>query len=248
MSWPDLPGSPYAGECWALEAELTPKPLARTAAIMSALVTRTADYHPDATPGPGRRYDRVIYLAAPAAGRPGSYRPRRRLVTAAVTGAGDGTGPAAGGACMSIFWAYIKFRIAVAVLRRPAVTAGPVCGGAGGCRPITLVAGVGFAGAVVAGEPRYAPRPAHGPCSSPAPLLSHPRGYSPSSRPLRCWPPSCPARPAPAPCPATSRSATPTPRARSSRTRPGTRPGACVPPMTTRRWWPPHPVPPRSAM
>ena len=176
MSWPDLPGSPYAGECWALEAELTPKPLARTAAIMSALVTRTADHHPDATPGPGRRYDRVIYLAAPAAGRPGSYRPRRRLVTAAVTGAGDGTGPAAGGACMSIFWAYIKFRIAVAVLRRPAVTAGPVCGGAGGCRPITLVAGVGFAGAVVAGEPRYAPRPAHGPCSSPAPLLSHPAG------------------------------------------------------------------------
>ena len=26
VSWPDLPGSPYAGECWAIEAELTPKP------------------------------------------------------------------------------------------------------------------------------------------------------------------------------------------------------------------------------
>jgi hypothetical protein len=32
VSWPDLPASPYPGECWAIEAELTPKPLARTAA------------------------------------------------------------------------------------------------------------------------------------------------------------------------------------------------------------------------
>jgi hypothetical protein len=49
------------------EAELTPKPLTRTAAIMAGLVTRTADYYPDATRGGGPRYDRVIYLAAPAA-------------------------------------------------------------------------------------------------------------------------------------------------------------------------------------
>jgi hypothetical protein len=27
VSWPDLPASPYPGECWAIEAELTPKPL-----------------------------------------------------------------------------------------------------------------------------------------------------------------------------------------------------------------------------
>jgi len=67
VSWPDLPGSAYGGECWALEAELTPKPLARTAAIMTALVTRTADYHPGAEPGTGPRYDRMVYLAAPAA-------------------------------------------------------------------------------------------------------------------------------------------------------------------------------------
>jgi hypothetical protein len=67
VSWPDLPGSAYAGECWAIEAELTPKPLARTAAIMSALLTRTADYQPGAHPGPGPRYHRVIYLTAPAA-------------------------------------------------------------------------------------------------------------------------------------------------------------------------------------
>jgi hypothetical protein len=67
VSWPDVPGSGYAGECWAIEAELTPKPLARTAAIMSALLTRSSDYHPTARPGPGPRYHRVVYLAAPAA-------------------------------------------------------------------------------------------------------------------------------------------------------------------------------------
>ncbi len=67
VSWPEVPASPYAGECWAIEAELTPKPLARTTAIMSAVLTRTADYQPDARPGPGPRYDRVIYLTAPAA-------------------------------------------------------------------------------------------------------------------------------------------------------------------------------------
>jgi hypothetical protein len=67
VSWPDLPASSYAGECWAIEAELTPKPLARTAAIMAALAARTADYYPGAAPGPGPRYARVVYLAAPPA-------------------------------------------------------------------------------------------------------------------------------------------------------------------------------------
>jgi hypothetical protein len=67
VSWPDLPASSYAGECWAIEAELTPKTLARTTAIMSALLTRTADYQPDARSGPGPRYQRVVYLTAPAA-------------------------------------------------------------------------------------------------------------------------------------------------------------------------------------
>jgi hypothetical protein len=67
VSWPDLPASTYAGQCWAIEAELTPKPLARTAAIMAGLLARTADYQPGARPGPRPRYDRVIYLTAPAA-------------------------------------------------------------------------------------------------------------------------------------------------------------------------------------
>jgi hypothetical protein len=54
VSWPDLPASPYAGECWAIEAELTPKPLARTTAIMAALAARNSDYHPGAVPAAGR--------------------------------------------------------------------------------------------------------------------------------------------------------------------------------------------------
>ena len=67
VSWPDLPASGYAGECWAIEAELTPKPLTRTTAIMRGLLSRTADYQPDASPGAGPRYQRVVYLASPAA-------------------------------------------------------------------------------------------------------------------------------------------------------------------------------------
>jgi hypothetical protein len=67
VSWPDLPTSPYLGECWAIEAELTPKPLARTASIMAGLLSRTADYYPDSVPGSAPRYTMVVYLAAPAA-------------------------------------------------------------------------------------------------------------------------------------------------------------------------------------
>jgi len=67
VSWPDIPGSAYAGQVWAIEAELTPKPLARTTAIMTGLLTRTTDYPPDARPGPAPRYQRVVYLTAPAA-------------------------------------------------------------------------------------------------------------------------------------------------------------------------------------
>jgi hypothetical protein len=64
--WPDT-GGPYAGECWAAEAELTPKPLARVAAIMGGLLAREADPAPGAHPGSRPRYDRVVYLASPAA-------------------------------------------------------------------------------------------------------------------------------------------------------------------------------------
>ncbi len=54
IHWPSLPGSPYAGQVWAIEAELTPKPLARTTRIMAGLLSPM-------------RYAQVIYLTAPAA-------------------------------------------------------------------------------------------------------------------------------------------------------------------------------------
>jgi len=34
---------------------------------MAGLLARTTDYYPDSPPGPGPRYDRVVYLAAPSA-------------------------------------------------------------------------------------------------------------------------------------------------------------------------------------
>ena len=67
VHWPSLDASPYAGQVWAIEAELTPKPLARTVTIMRALLARTSDYGPDAAPEQGPRYAQVIYLTAPAA-------------------------------------------------------------------------------------------------------------------------------------------------------------------------------------
>jgi hypothetical protein len=55
IHWPSLDTSPYPGQVWALEVELTPKPVARTTRIMGGLLT-----------GPAR-YAQVIYLTAPAA-------------------------------------------------------------------------------------------------------------------------------------------------------------------------------------
>jgi hypothetical protein len=64
VHWPDEPASPYPGETWAIEAELTPKGTARTTAIMTGLLTSPG------IGGPGGMrplYDYVVYLCAPAA-------------------------------------------------------------------------------------------------------------------------------------------------------------------------------------
>jgi hypothetical protein len=52
--WPSIPASPYAGQIWAVEIELTAKHAARTAQIMAELTAPAG-------------YARVIYLTAPAA-------------------------------------------------------------------------------------------------------------------------------------------------------------------------------------
>jgi hypothetical protein len=75
VHWPDAPaaGPPpaWAGECWAVEAELTPKTAARTTAIMRELLERTGDYGCPAAqarvPGEPLRHARVLYLCSPAA-------------------------------------------------------------------------------------------------------------------------------------------------------------------------------------
>ncbi len=76
-AWPDHaasgsdPGPAPAGECWAIEVELTPKTLARTTAIMRELLTRTGDYGAPAAEARVRgrppRHARAIYLCSPAA-------------------------------------------------------------------------------------------------------------------------------------------------------------------------------------
>ena len=71
VHWPDNPGVPYPGECWAIEAELTAKTVARTSSIMRELLNRTGDYGCPAAerqvPGAPPRHTRAVYLCSPAA-------------------------------------------------------------------------------------------------------------------------------------------------------------------------------------
>jgi hypothetical protein len=75
VHWPDdsPAGAPvaWAGECWAVEAELSPKTVARTVAIMREILTRTGDYGCPAAeawvPGRPPRHARALYLCSPAA-------------------------------------------------------------------------------------------------------------------------------------------------------------------------------------
>jgi hypothetical protein len=86
VHWPDGTGVPWAGECWAIEAELTPKTTGRTVAIMRELLNRTGDYGCPAAEiraaGPPR-HARVIYVCSPAA-RPTVARARDALGEAAA--------------------------------------------------------------------------------------------------------------------------------------------------------------------
>jgi hypothetical protein len=71
VHWPDGAPVAWAGECWAIEAELSRKTVARTAAIMHELLTRTGDYGCPAgearVAGAAPRHARVVYLCSPAA-------------------------------------------------------------------------------------------------------------------------------------------------------------------------------------
>ncbi len=82
VHWAGGTAAPWAGECWAIEAELTPKTPARTIAIMRELLHRTGDYGclaaDAAVPGRPPRHDRAVYLCSPAA-RPVVSRARQGL-------------------------------------------------------------------------------------------------------------------------------------------------------------------------
>jgi hypothetical protein len=92
VHWPDAPppaapggpgaGPGWAGECWAVEAELTAKTVQRTVAIMTEILTRTGDYGCPAAevavPGRAPRHARVVYLCS-AAARPAVQRAREAL-------------------------------------------------------------------------------------------------------------------------------------------------------------------------
>jgi hypothetical protein len=77
VHWPDgahrQDGTPigWAGECWAIEAEVSPKTVARTTAIMREILFRTGDYGCPAAdvsvPGRPPRHARALYLCSPAA-------------------------------------------------------------------------------------------------------------------------------------------------------------------------------------
>jgi hypothetical protein len=71
VHWPDVAPVAWAGECWAVEAELSPKTAARTAAIIREILGRTGDYGcpaaEAAVPGRPPRHARVLYLCSPAA-------------------------------------------------------------------------------------------------------------------------------------------------------------------------------------
>jgi hypothetical protein len=101
IHWPSIPGSPYAGQVWAVEVELTPKPLARTVRIMGRLLSPL-------------RYAQVIYLTSPAAGpavaraaasQPAGEQPRvvvRELPPGALIGADAVT-----------VWSWLKLAVAL---------------------------------------------------------------------------------------------------------------------------------------
>ncbi len=71
VHWPDEAPVGWAGECWAVEAELTPKTVARTTSIMREILSRTGDYGCPAAdfavPGRPPRHARALYLCSPAA-------------------------------------------------------------------------------------------------------------------------------------------------------------------------------------
>jgi len=71
LHWPAGAALSWAGECWAIQAELSRETVARTTEIMRELLARTGDYGcpgaQAAEPGRPPRHARALYLCSPAA-------------------------------------------------------------------------------------------------------------------------------------------------------------------------------------
>ena len=140
IHWPSIAGSPYAGQVWAIEVELTPKRVARTTGIMTELLSST-------------RYASVVYLTSPGGDqrRGGSWRRR--------SGAAGDQGPAGErvrtgvGAVSVLSWVKVAvclwlLRKAVKVVKWLLIVAVAVT-----AWPITAVAVIGYAAAWLRGWP-----------------------------------------------------------------------------------------------
>jgi len=72
VHWPAVDGSPWAGQTWAVEVEISRKSVERVAAIMAEVLARTGDYGSSpagATWGLPARYARLVYACSRAAVR-----------------------------------------------------------------------------------------------------------------------------------------------------------------------------------
>ena len=143
IHWPSIADSPYAGQVWAIEVELTPKPIARTTRIMTGLLSPM-------------RYAQVVYLTAP---------PARPVVMRAAGGLPVGTSPGWwSGSCppprsprsgvMSV-WSWVKLTVCLWLLRKMIKAGGwlLLAAIAVAAWPVTLVAGTGYGAAWLRGWP-----------------------------------------------------------------------------------------------
>src|SRR5215469_7268176 len=69
LRWPASGGSPWTGQTWAVEVELSRKTIARIAEVMHETLTRTGDHGSPAgavaVPGHPPRYARMVYACSP---------------------------------------------------------------------------------------------------------------------------------------------------------------------------------------
>ena len=134
IHWASIAGSPYAGQVWAVEVELTPKSAGRAARIM-------AELYPV-------QYAHVVYLTAPA--RPAGRRPRRRRPGVQRAGPGGRPGAArdrvpSGAAAMTV-WSWLRLTLYLWLLRKAVKVFGwlLLLAVAFAVWPVTLVTAIGY--------------------------------------------------------------------------------------------------------